>query len=397
MPNSSEKPPFPAGIETLLTHAGRKPAQHAGFVNTPVYRGSTVIFETLDALEDHTIRYRYGRQGTPLTTGLEDIISELEGAEGTVLAPSGVAAISTALLSCLSAGDEVLITDSVYQPTRDLADSVLARLGISARYFDPRIGAEIANIVSDTTRAVFLESPGSLTFELQDIPAITNALRGMDIVTLVDNSWATPLFCRPLALGADIVIHSGTKMFVGHSDVMMGTVSANARALPDLKKTHRSLGITASPDDSYLTTRGMRTLAVRMAEHRDRAMELAGWLDAQEGVLAVLHPALSSHPDHALFKRDFSGSGSLFSFVLPPAPRAAIAAFVDDLTLFGMGYSWGGFESLILPAKPDKIRTAVPWREAGNLFRIHVGFEDMEGLKSDLAAGLARYFKATGM
>ncbi|MCD7060876.1 cystathionine beta-lyase [Pelagibacterium xiamenense] len=397
MPSSSNKPPYPAGIETLLTHAGRVPSDQAGFVNTPVYRGSTVVFETLDALEDNSIRYRYGRQGTPLTTGLEDIVSQLEGAEGTVLAPSGVAAISTALLSCLSAGDEVLITDSVYQPTRDLADTVLKRLGVSARFFDPRMGAGIAEIVSDTTRAVFLESPGSLTFEIQDIPAITGALRGMDITTLVDNSWATPLFYRPLALGADIVIHSGTKMFVGHSDVMLGTVSANARALPNLKKTHRSLGITASPDDTYLTTRGMRTLAVRMAEHRDRALELARWLEAQEGVSAVLHPALSSHPDHALFARDFSGSGSLFSFVLPPAPRAAIAAFVDELSLFGMGYSWGGFESLILPSRPANIRTAVPWTETGNLFRVHVGFEDMEGLEADLAGGISRYFKAAGM
>lgn len=356
-----------------------------------------MVFETLDELEDYGIRHRYGRQGTPLTSGLEDVISELEGAEGTVLTPSGLAAICLALLSSLSSGDELLVTDSVYEPTRTFCETVLKRQGVTTRYFDPRAGASVGELISERTRAIFLESPGSLTFELQDIPAIVGAIGDRDITVLVDNTWATPLFYKPLALGADIVIHSGTKMFAGHSDVMIGTASANAKALPALAKTHRTLGQIASPDDTFLTMRGIRTLAVRMKEHQSRALELAAWLENWGDKIRVLHPGLASHPDHALFQRDFSGSGSLFSFILPKGPRAATAAMVDNMTLFGMGYSWGGFESLILPVWPQKIRTATPWREPGNLFRLHVGFEDMDELKADLESGLKRYFSILGM
>lgn len=379
------------GAETILTHAGRPVGDLFGFVNTPVFRGSTVLFKSLDELEDFAAPYRYGRQDNPTTLAVRDAVSRLEGAAGTVVAPSGLAAVSTALLSVLEAGDEVLVTDSCYEPTRALCEGTLKRLGITSRFYDPRAGAGIGAQFTERTRAIFVESPGSLTFEVQDLPAIAAACKDRDVAVVVDNSWATPLYHNPLKLGADVVVHAATKMFVGHSDAMFGTASANERVWPRLQRTHRQLGMTASPDDAFLVARGLRTLAIRMKEHEARALDLARWLDDQPTVRRVFHPALPSHPDHAIWQRDFSGSGSLFAVALDPAPRAAVAALVDDLQLFGMGYSWGGFESLCLPFQPGRIRTAVPWSEEGNMFRIHVGFEDMEDLKGDLTAGLARY------
>lgn len=379
-------------IETILVHSGRDTLTQHGFVNTPVTRGSTVVFETLDALENGNQAYRYGRTGNPNMASVQEPMTELEGAAGTVLTPSGLSAVSTALLSCLASGDELLITDSAYEPTRIFCDNILKRMGVTVRYFDPRIGAGIGGMISDKTRAIFTESPGSLTFEIQDLPAIASAVQGRDITIINDNTWATPLFYRPLSLGADIVVHAGTKMIIGHSDAMFGTISANEKSWKALRTTHRALGLCASPDDCYLAARGLRTLHMRMKEHERRALHLATWLEGQEGVLAVLHPALPSHPDHEIFKRDFEGSGSLFSIVLKPAPRAAIAAMTDGLAYFGMGYSWGGFESLILPAKPN--RTATKWSETGNLVRLHVGFENLDDLTEDLRGGLQRYLAA---
>lgn len=383
--------------ETNLVHGGRNPAEHKGFVNTPIYRGSTVVFNSLAELDDYNIQYRYGRQGTPLTTDLETLISDLESAAGTFLTPSGVSAICCALLACVKTGDDLLITDSVYEPTRSFADGILKSLGVTTRYFDPYASTDIAELILPNTAAIFLESPGSLTFEVQDIPAICEAARSKNVKVIVDNSWATPLFFKPLSHGADIVIHSGTKMFAGHSDLLIGTVSANSTTLDALQKTHRSLGLIASPDDAFLTLRGMRTLSIRMKEHESRALELAEWLASHAAVKRVLHPALSSHPQHNLFKRDFSGSGSLFSFTLPAAPRHAVAAFVDEMELFKMGYSWGGYESLILPSDPKRIRTATPWTSDENLFRIHAGFENTEELKDDLSKGIERYLKSAGI
>lgn len=379
-------------VETILTHAGRHPEQHFGYVNTPVYRGSTILFPTLDELESTRPRFDYGRTGNPSERSVSELVSELEGAAGTVLCPSGLSAISTALLSVLEAGDHLLVTDSAYAPTRRVADSVLARLGIRQEFYDPRKGAGIAELFTDKTKAIFVESPGSLTFEIQDLRAIVAAARAHDAYVIVDNSWATPLFHRPLELGADLVLHAGTKMFVGHSDAMFGTVSANSRGWKRLRETAIALGVCASPDDIFLAARGLRTLAIRMKEQSAHALELAGWLERQPGVRAVNHPALPSHPDHALFKRDFSGSGSVFSMLLDPAPREKLAAMLDGLRLFGMGWSWGGYESLLLPIHPEKVRTAVDWTAEGNMLRVHVGLEGLEDLRADLASGLARYF-----
>ena len=378
-------------VETVLAHTGRRPEDQFGFVNTPVYRGSTVLFRTLDDIEAQQQRFLYGRAGNPTTEGVEAIITELEGAYRTRLVPSGLAAITIALLSCVKAGDDVLVTDSAYEPDRVFSDGFLARMGVTTRYYDPRIGAGLAELMRPNTKAVLAESPGSLTFEVQDIPALAKAAHAGGARLIVDNSWASPLYHQPLALGADLVVHAGTKMFVGHSDAFAGTISTTEAAWPEVERTRAHLGFFTSGDDAFLVARGLRTLAIRMKEHQARALDIAAWLEQQQEVVQVLHPALPSHPDHALWKRDFTGSGSLFSVLLAPAPRASVAAFVDELKLFTMGYSWGGYESLCLPVKLGKNRTAVPWTEQGNLFRLHVGLEGIDDLKADLAAAIERY------
>jgi cystathionine beta-lyase len=377
--------------ETILTHGGRASAEHLGYVNMPVFRGSTILFETLDELENYKATYRYGRNDNPTVLALASLVSELEGAAGTVCCPSGLSAVSTALLAAASAGDEILVTDSAYEPTRTFSSEGLSRFGVTVRYYDPRIGAGIAGLITEKTKAIFVESPGSLTFEMQDLPAIVKAAHERDVTVIVDNSWATPLYHNPLKLGADMVMHAATKMFVGHSDAMVGTVSANEKLWPKLKRTHRILGVTISPDDAYLTLRGMRTLGVRMKHHHAQSLAFAAWLEQQPEVEQVYHPALPSNPDHAIYARDFTGSGSLFTVRLKQRTRDAVAAMVNGFELFGMGYSWGGYESLCIPFNPSNIRTAVPWTDAGQLFRIHVGLEDLADLKADMSAALERY------
>lgn len=378
-------------VETILTHLGRAPEDQFGFVNTPVYRGSTVLFKTLADIEAQQQRFLYGRAGNPTTESVEAVITELEGAYRTRLVPSGLAAITIAILGCVQAGDDILVTDSAYEPGRVFSNGFLTRMGVTVRYYDPRIGAGLADLMLPNTRAVLAESPGSLTFEVQDIPALAKAAHAGGAKLIVDNSWASPLYLKPLDLGADIVVHAGTKMFVGHSDAFAGTISTTEEAWSGVERVRRELGFFTSGDDAYLVARGLRTLAIRMKEHQARALEIASWLEQQDEVVQVLHPALPTHQDHALWKRDFSGSGSLFGVLLHPAPRASVAAFLDHLGIFTMGYSWGGYESLCLPVKLDKNRTAKPWTAEGNLFRLHIGLEGVDDLKADLSAALERY------
>ena len=377
-------------IDTRLVHTGRHPQAQHGSVNPPVYHASTIIFPTVEALYDPDKPYPYGRRRTPTIAALQEAVAELDGAHNALVAPSGLAAVSTALLSFLKAGDHLLVTDSVYGPTRNFCDGMLTRYGVEVTYYPPTIGAGITELMRANTRAVFAESPGSYTFEVQDIPALADASHAHGATLLLDNTWASPLFFQPFDHGVDVCIHAGTKYLVGHSDTMMGTISANKTAWPALAEGHGALGTTAGPDDIFLTLRGIRTLGVRMRQHMATGLALAAWLSARPEVERVFHPGLESDPGHALWKRDFTGASGLFGVLLKPFERPAIAAMLDGLELFAMGYSWGGFESLIVPALVRKLRTAEPWTEKAPLLRIHAGLEDIDDLKADLEAGFKR-------
>lgn len=382
------------GTGTMLAQAGRDHA--VDMVNPPVARASTILFENLAdldrAIRDPDAGLYYGRRGTSTHWALEDALTGLEpGAAGTKLFPSGVAAITTSLLACLRSGDELLITDSAYEPSRTFADHLLGPLGITTRYFDPRCGAGIADIVSEQTRAILLESPGSLSFEIQDLPAITAVARSRGITTMIDNTWATPLRLQPLSLGVDISIQALTKYVGGHSDVMMGSATANAALWPRLKAATYRLGHFVSADDCTLALRGLRTLALRLDRHEQSALAVARWLEGHPAVDRVWHPALPSHPDHALFTRDFTGATGLFAMVLKQGSRPHTAALIDGLKHFGIGFSWGGYESLVLPVELDRIRTATQTPLPGPILRLSIGLEDADDLIADLDAGLARY------
>lgn len=376
--------------ETDVVHLGRKPFEQHGFVNTPVYRGSTVLYPTLDALRAYSQPYTYGRRATPTTRALEEAITQLEGGAATILTSSGLGAISTAILAFAEAGDHVLILDSVYQPARTFADKMLTRLGVEVTYYDPLIGADIAKLFRPNTRLVMVEAPGSQTFEMQDIPAIAAAAHAKNIWVLADNTWATPLFCKPLALGADVSIQAATKYIVGHADAMLGTVTANARAAKFIDDAKERLGTCPGSEETYLGLRGLRTLAVRLQQHQRSGIAVAEWLAARPEVDRVLHPALPNDPGHAIWKRDFTGACGLFSIVLKPVPQKALAALLDGLKLFGMGYSWGGYESLVVPFDPTSYRTATRWQGPGPALRFHIGLEAVEDLIADLAAGFER-------
>lgn len=374
--------------ETIATHAGRMSEAHFGAVNTPVYRASTILYRDLASLESGDVPYFYGRRGTPSSDSFEKAITALEGGARTLVAPSGLGAIALAIQAVCGAGDHLLMVDSCYHPTRLLCDRTLKRFGIETTYYDPLIGAGIENLIKSNTRAVFCESPGSLTFEMQDVPAIAAVARKHGASVLLDNTWATPIYFDAFEHGVDLSIQAATKYVGGHADVMIGYVTANESHRDRLEHTHDDLGLYASGDDCYLALRGLRTMPVRLAQHQENGLKLARWLAKHPAVARVLHPALETDPGYPIWKRDFKGATGLFGVVLKDTPHSRFAAFMDSLKLFGMGYSWGGYESLIVPAKIH--RTTAPFDAKGRLIRIHAGLEDAGDLIADLDQALAK-------
>jgi cystathionine beta-lyase len=383
------------GQDTRIVQGGRRKEWTSSIVNPPVYRASTILFDNVAALraaKPEQGTFYYGRQGTPTTWALAEGLTELEpGAAGTRLFPSGVAAAAAALLTVLRPGDELLMVDSAYEPTRIFCDTLLKRMGITTRYYDPLMGKAIDGLIGESTRAVFLESPGSLTFEVQDVPGICEVAHARGIATLLDNTWATSYFFPAMAAGIDLSIIACTKYVVGHSDTMLGSVTANEKYWPRLVQTSRALGQCASPDDAFLAARGLRTLGVRLRQHQENGLKVARWLADQPQVARVLHPALPGSPGHEFWKRDFKGASGLFTFILRGGDDEARTRLVDGLEHFGIGYSWGGFESLVLPVDPERYRSLPQPEPEGPMVRLHIGLEDPDDLIADLAAGLAGY------
>jgi cystathionine beta-lyase len=383
--------------ETRVVHAGRHPEQQHGIVNTPVYHASTVISPNLADWEQKDRDYAadkpgvyYGRHGTPTLAAFEEAITELEGGYRSMLYPSGLAACACALISYVKAGDHLLISDSAYGPMRRAGWRLLARFGVEVEFYDPLAGSGIKSLMRPNTTAVVVEAPGSLTFEMQDIPAIAAVAHPQGATVIMDNTWATPLYFKPFEHGVDVSIQAATKYIVGHADAMVGVVTCTKEAWPKLRDTHVDLGQTAGPDDVYLAQRGLRTMAARLKQHWQNGLALAEWFSRRPEVERVLHPALPEDPGHAIWKRDFLGATGLFSVVLKPIDKKAFAAFVDGLQLYGIGASWGGYESLIMPFNPASIRRTTKWPHAGPAFRIHAGLEHIDDLIEDLDAGFER-------
>jgi cysteine-S-conjugate beta-lyase len=379
---------------TQVAHLGRNPAAFLGAVNTPVFRASTILFPTLAEFEAAARGARpgitYGLHGLPTVRDLQAAVAALEGGHAALAVPSGLTATTLPLLALLSAGDHVLVTDSAYGPTRRFCDLHLVRYGIEVSYYDPLAGAAIARDFRPNTRVVFTESPGSLTFEVQDIPAIAAVAHARGAKVVLDNTWATPLFFRAFDHGVDVSVHAATKYIGGHADLLLGLIGANAATYPALHRCWTDLGVTASSDDCFLGLRGLRTLATRLARHQASAMEVALWLAARPEVREVIYPALPGSRGHELWRRDFTGATGLFGVVLQPVAKGSIAAMLDGMRLFGIGGSWGGYESLIIPMRPERERTVTRWSPGGPCLRLHVGLEDPADLIADLAAGLAR-------
>lgn len=381
--------------ETLLAHLGRDVAKAQRIINPPVYHASTITYPDVDAWENrHKELYAdmvYGRFGTPTSFALQDAMAEIEGGDRALLYPSGMAAIAAAILGLVKTGDHVLICDVVYAPTRKFCDGLLAGMGVETTYFAPGIGAGIAALIRPNTKIVYLESPGTHTFEIQDIPAIAAEAHKAGCVVLHDNTWATPIFFDSFAKGVDISIHAATKYVVGHSDAMLGVLVMKQTHFPAISAATAMLGYCVGPDDAYLGLRGLRTMAVRLKQHHKNGLAVAEWLEQRPEVSRVLHPALPSNPHHALWKRDFTGASGLFGVVLKPAGKASVAALIEGLELFSIGASWGGYESLVTTCYPP--RSAEPWNPEGPLLRLHIGLEDPADVIADLEAGFARMKK----
>lgn len=382
---------------TRLVSLGRDPERFGGMVNTPVFRGSTILSSSMaeweqkktDRANDVAGVSTYGRFGTPTTHALEDAVAQLEGGHRSLLFPSGLAAIVTTLTALLSAGDHVLVTDSAYSPTRTFLARVLSRYGVEMTLYDPRIGAGIEALMRPNTRVVYVESPGSETFEIQDIPAIAAVAHRHGARVVMDNTWGTPLFFKPFQHGVDVSVQAATKYIVGHSDAMLGVATCSREVWPLMRQVTQDMGQTAGPEEAYLALRGLRTMGVRLRQHGQSGLRVAQWLQGREEVEAVLHPALPDHPGHALWKRDFTGACGLFSVVLKTSSPEDVAAFVDNLKFFGLGVSWGGFESLVVPFTPGAAHTGARWPWRGQALRLHVGLEDVDDLIDDLAQALA--------
>ena len=392
----SGRPPSNHKTATRLAHSGRDSAGHHGAVNVPVYRASTILFPSHEAYQNGEAHpydtYQYGRTLTPSSDALERAVAELENGYRSISVSSGAAACATAILAHVKAGQHLLMVDSAYGPTRRLCDTLLAAMGVETTYYDPLIGAGIAGLVRPNTAVIYLETPGSLTFEMQDVPAIVAVAKARGVTTILDNTWASPLFYKPLDHGVDVSVQAGTKYISGHADVLIGLITLpDATAFRRVKRVSSVLGQQAGPDDVYLTLRGLRTLGVRLPHHQRSALQVATWLAERPEVERVLYPPLPDDPGHTIWARDFSGASGLMGMVLADgATEAGIRALVDGLDLFGIGSSWGGFESLVLWTRPERTRSATPWAPVGRTLRLHIGLEDVGDLIADLDAGFAR-------